>query len=225
MIDLNSLTLYKEKISSYVDDLMPLPSPKDILILNDELIDNYTGNGITPYGGVKIDENSIASGFSNTNNIILTSLNCLSLSDGFEFQVKAKNNGKSVSIFCESTLGGDSNVCFYVSLNTTNNRTDVGSWYNGREYCVSFSFSAIPENKMHYFRYKYSNNTMYFKLLDEDMNVLFEQSKPLTLHFRNRTFLFGRNADNYYQSPYISIDLSETWFKDKDGNLISSWNK
>ena len=100
MIDLNSLTLYKNKISSYVDDLMPLPSPKDILILNDELIDKYTGNGITPHGSVKIDENSIASGFSNANNYILTSLNCLSLSDGFEFQVKAKNNGKSVSIFC-----------------------------------------------------------------------------------------------------------------------------
>ena len=65
---------------------------------------------------------------------------------------------------------------------------------------------------------------MYFKLLDEDMNVLFEESKPLTLHFRNRGFMFGRNLDGY-QSPYTSIDLSETWFKDKDGNLISSWNK
>ena len=222
MIDLNSLTLYKEKISSYVDDLMPLPSPKDILILNDELIDNYTGNGITPHGSVKIDENSIASGFSNTNNIILTSLNCLSLSDGFEFQVKAKNNVNTGTIFCESTLDGDSNVCFYVALG--NHSSDIGSCYNGRIYAVRFSFGTIPD-KMHYFRYKYLNNTIYFKLLDEDMNVLFEQSKPLTLYFRNRTFLFGRNMENYYQSPYISIDLSETWFKDKDGNLISSWNK
>ena len=65
MIDLNSLTLYKNKISSYLDDSMPLPSPKDILILNDELIDNYTGNGIKRYGSVKIDENNIATGFSN----------------------------------------------------------------------------------------------------------------------------------------------------------------
>ena len=47
MIDLNSLTLYKNKISSYLNDLIPLPSPKDVLILNDELIDTYTGNGIT----------------------------------------------------------------------------------------------------------------------------------------------------------------------------------
>ena len=222
MIDLNALTLYKNKISSYVDDLMPLPSPKDILILNDELIDNYTGNGIKPYGSVKIDENSIASGFSNSSNIILTSLNCLSLSDGFEFQVKAKNNVDSESIFCESTLGGDSNICFYVALG--NHTTEIGSHYNGHIYYVRFSFGTIPD-KMHYFRYKYLNNTIYFKLLDEDMNVLFEQSAPLTLHFRNRAFIFGRNMENYYQSPYISIDLSETWFKDKDGNLISSWNK
>ena len=222
MIDLNSLNLYKNKISSYVDDLMPLPSPKDILILNDELIDNYTGNGITPYGSVKIDENSIASGFSNTNNIILTSLNCLSLSDGFEFQVKAKTSTNSLSIFCESTLNGDYNVCLYVAL--SNNRSDMGSYYNGRLHGTGFYFDTIPD-KMHYFRYKYSNNTLYFKLLDEDMNVLSEQSAPLTLHLRNRTFMFGRDIDNNYQSPYTSIDLSETWFKDKDGNLISSWNK
>ena len=222
MIDLNTLNLYKNKISSYLDDQMPLPSPKDILILNDELIDNYTGNGITPHGSVKIDENSIASGFSNTNNFILTSLNCLSLSDGFEFQVKAKNNVDAGSIFCESTLSGDSNVCFYVAL--SNNSTDIASWYNGRIYHADFSFGTLPD-KMHYFRYKYLNNTLYFKLLDEDMNVLFEESKPVTLHFRNRMFLFGRRMENYYQSPYLSIDLSETWFKDKDGNLISSWNK
>ena len=220
MIDLNSLSLYKNKISSYVDDSMPLPSHKDILILNDELIDNYTGNGITKNGSVKIDENGIASGFSNANNIILTSLNCSSLNDGFELQVKAKNNVDSESIFCESTLDGDSNVCLYVSL--CNNKTVVGSCYNGHLYSAGFSFGTIPD-KMHYYRYKYLNNTMYFKLLDEDMNVLFEESKPVTLYFRNRTFLFGDT--DIYQSPYLSIDLSETWFKDKDGNLISSWNK
>ena len=222
MIDLNSLTLYKNKISSYVDDSMPLPSPKDILILNDELIDNYTGNGITRYGSVQIDENSIASGFSNTNNIILTSLNCLSLSDGFEFQVKAKNNVNSQTIICESTTDGDSNVCFYIGL--SNHHTDIASWYNGSIHYAGFDFDILPD-KMHYYRYKYLNNTLYFKLLDEDMNVLFEESKPVTLYFRNRTFLFGRNHDYNFQSPYLSIDLSETWFKDKDGNLISDWNK
>ena len=116
--------MFINKISSYVDDSMPLPSPKDVLILNDELIDNYTGNGITPHGSVKIDENSIASGFSNSNNFILTSLNCLSLNDGFEFQVKAKNNDDSLTIFCESTLDGDPDVCLYIAL--CNHHSDIG---------------------------------------------------------------------------------------------------
>ena len=119
-------------------------------------------------------------------------------------------------------MDGDHNVCFYVAL--SNHGTDIGSYYNGRIYAIGFSFGTIPD-KMHYFRYKYANNTLYFKLLDEDMNVLFEESAPLTLQLRNRKFMFGRRMDNDLQSPYISIDLSETWFKDKDGNLISSWNK
>lgn len=92
----------------------------------------------------------------------------MSLNDGFELQVKANNNVNSQTIFCESALNGDSNVCFYVALG--NRDTDIGSYYNGYIYTVRFSFGTIP-NKMHYFRYKYLNDTMYFKLLDEDMNV------------------------------------------------------
>lgn len=222
-VDLNSLNSYTENLGNFVsDDLMPLPNPKDILNLNGELIDNYTGNGITKRGNVKIDENGIASGFSNRSNTILTSLNCMSLNDGFELQIKAKNNVNSQTIFCESTLNGDSNVCFCIALG--NNDTDVGSYYNGYVHAVKFSFGTIPD-KMHYFKYKYLNDTIYFKLLDEDMNVLFEQSASMHIQFRSRTFVFGRAMDNWYQSPYISVDLSETWFKDKDGNLISSWNK
>ena len=114
-------------------------------------------------------------------------------------------------------------VCFYVAEAT--GLTFVGYLYNGRPYGKRFDYGIIPENKMYYFRYKYLNNTIYFKLLDEDMNVLFEQSSPFTIYFRNRTFLFGNNSQNDHQSPNTSIDLSETWFKDKDGNLISSWNK
>lgn len=113
-------------------------------------------------------------------------------------------------------------MCFYVA--EAHGLTFVGGWYNGHIYGHKFVYGIIPENKMHYFRYKYLNNTIYFKLLDEDMNVLSEQSAPLTLHLRNETFMFG-SMDPDHQSPNTSIDLSETWFKDKDGNLISSWNK
>lgn len=145
----------------------------------------------------------------------------MSLSDGFEFQVK-KTVTAELGIYCTSTLVDSYQVCFYVAEAT--GLTFVGYWYNGHLYGTKFNFDAIPENKMHYFRYKYLNNTIYFKLLDEDMNVLSEQNAPLTLHLRNREFMFG-SMDPDHQSPNTSIDLSETWFKDKDGNLISSWNK
>ena len=92
MIDLNSLTLYKEKISSYVDDLMPLPSPKDILILNDELIKNYSGKGLIKRGSVTLTADGVAKGFSNTSNTIATNVTSAMLKDGFEFNVKARSS-------------------------------------------------------------------------------------------------------------------------------------
>ena len=54
MIDLNSLTLYKNKISSYLDENVLDISTKSN-ILNMFKIKNYTGNGIETYGSVKID--------------------------------------------------------------------------------------------------------------------------------------------------------------------------
>lgn len=91
MIDLNALTLYKNKISSYVDDLMPLPSPKDILILNDELIDNYTGNGITKNGNVKIDENGIASYFVNNTDYVKTNLTSIDFLMHLNFKLNSNH--------------------------------------------------------------------------------------------------------------------------------------
>lgn len=51
MIDLNALTLYKEKINSYVDnDILDISTNSNILSLFK--IKNYTGNGITKNGNV-----------------------------------------------------------------------------------------------------------------------------------------------------------------------------
>ena len=62
MIDLNSLNLYKEKISSYLDENALSISTKSN-ILNMFKFKSYTGNGIEPHGSVQIDENGIATGF------------------------------------------------------------------------------------------------------------------------------------------------------------------
>lgn len=89
MIDLNSLTLYKEKISSYLDENALSISTKSN-ILNMFKIKNYTGNGIEPHGSVKIDENGIATGFRQ-GSYILTGLSADILNtDNFEIQTKFK---------------------------------------------------------------------------------------------------------------------------------------
>ena len=89
MIDLNSLTLYKNKISSYVDENV-LDTPTKSNILNMFKIKNYTGKGITPYGSVKIDENGVATGFRE-GSYILTGLSADILNtDNFEIQIKFK---------------------------------------------------------------------------------------------------------------------------------------
>ena len=54
MLDLNSLTLYKNKINSYLDENALSISTKSN-ILNMFKIKNYTGKGIEPHGSVQID--------------------------------------------------------------------------------------------------------------------------------------------------------------------------
>ena len=89
MIDLNSLALYKKKIISYIDEnVLNLSSISNILSLFK--IKNYTGNGITKNGNVKIDENGIATGFKQ-GSYILTGLSADILNtDNFEIQTKFK---------------------------------------------------------------------------------------------------------------------------------------
>ena len=78
MIDLNSLNLYKEKISSYVDkNALDISTKSNILGMFK--IKNYTRNGITKRGNVKIDEKGIATTFTNRTDYVVTNLNVLDL--------------------------------------------------------------------------------------------------------------------------------------------------
>ena len=89
MIDLNALTLYKEKIRSYVDNnILDISTKSNILSLFK--IKNYTGNGITKNGNVKIDEKGIASHFVNNADYVVTNINVTDLKVSFEVQVKFK---------------------------------------------------------------------------------------------------------------------------------------
>ena len=63
MISLNNLN-YHKKINDYINKIFDI-TPKEMMECFGELIDNFTGNGITKNGNVKIDEKGIASYFVN----------------------------------------------------------------------------------------------------------------------------------------------------------------
>ena len=155
MIDLTSLTLYKNKISSYVvENALTFPTQSNILSMFK--IKNYTGNGIEPHGSVKIDENGIATGFRE-GNYILTGLSADILNtDNFEIQTKFKlsslrpSNG-SFYTWAATCDGYDPPRCCLCSMNIVNSRyAFYGFWvYNGN-YLISdkYTFPYTNEEQM-----------------------------------------------------------------------------
>ena len=233
MIDLSSLTLYKNKINSYLDDLMPLPSPKDVLILNDELIDSFSGKGLIKRGSVTLTDDGIAKGFSNTSNTIATNVTSAMLKDGFEFNVKVRSSiyPSLAQIFVSDTCNLEK---FRFEINPDNmvlwsfaNSTANGVKQFGRINCSDYGETKFEPNKWYIYNIKLSSEICITTLMDENYNIICQKESSGGALYSNTsgTIHIGRPLKNEYQAPHITVDLSETWFKDKDGNLISSWNK
>ena len=233
MIDLNSLTLYKNKISSYVDDLMPLPSPKDILILNDELIDSFSGKDLIKRGSVTLTDDGIAKGFSNASNTIATNVTSTMLKDGFEFNVKVRSSiyPTLAQIFVSDTCNLEK---FRFEINSDNmvlwsfaNSTPNGKKQFGRINCSDYGETKFEPNKWYIYNIKLSPEICIATLMDENYNIICQKESSGGALYSNTsgTIHIGHLRNDEYQAPYVTVDLSETWFKDKDGNLISSWNK
>lgn len=228
MIDLNALTIYKEKISSYVDDLMPLPSPKDVLILNDELIDNYTGKGITKNGNVKIDENGIATNFINRTDYVVTNLNILDLKLPFEVQIKFKVSDKTA--FNELHLISNKTYAFpYFVLLIGAGKIICESFktqsYDGvlLLFYDSFNFDA---NKWYIINLKHEQKGIYeCTVYDEKYNELYNktQNSKYEINYHSDKIILGNDVDYVSGSATLQIDLSETYFKNGD-TIISEWN-
>ena len=233
MIDLNALTLYKNKISSYVDDLMPLPSPKDVLILNDELVDSFSGKDLIKRGSVTLTDDGIAKGFSNASNTIATNVTSAMLKDGFEFNVKVRSSiyPTLAQIFVSDTCNLEK---FRFEINSDNmvlwsfaNSTPNGLKQFGRINCSDYGETKFEPNKWYIYNIKLSSEICIATLMDENYNIICQKESSGGALYSNTsgTIHIGHLRNDEYQAPYVTVDLSETWFKDKDRNLISSWNK
>ena len=241
MIDLNSLNLYKNKISSYLDENALSISTKSN-ILNMFKIKNYTGKGIEPHGSVKIDENGIATGFRE-GNYILTGLSADILNtDNFEIQTKFKltslrpSNGAYYT-WANTCDGNDPPRCCLLNLGLSNYLL-IGFWvYNGN-YLYSYIYNFPCKNdteaknimvgKWFVLNQKFSKDNVETTVIDENDKVLYNNINAYKYRPKDtsngRNYICFGNISNYYGQPTnITYDLSECYIK-IDDELVSNWN-
>ena len=234
MIDLNALTTYKNKISSYVDnDILDISTTSNIL--NMFKIKNYTGNGIRKTGSLVIDETGVASGF-NGNNYIVTSNNLTSnRTANYEIQIKAyydytnypNTDGWMVLVNCYISSPE------YIHISINNNRYVYACGFNSsndRQGVMQIDglFDKYIKDKWFYVKYLYDYNsrTATLQVYDEVYHLVGETS--VTTYFLQNAIsssvIFGRNMDSGNYGCYnCKIDLSESYIKAND-ELISTWN-
>ena len=226
MIDLNSLTLYKEKISSYVDnDILDISTKSNILSLFK--IKNYTGNGITKNGNVKIDEKGIATTFTNQTDYVVTNIDVTDLKLPFEVQVKFKVSDKTA--FDKLVLVSTKKYAYpYFELVVV----------NGKIICESFITQSYNANVLFYDSYDFDADQWYIinikheqkgiyecSIYDEKYKELYNKTQNPGHEVTNQsdTLILGNDIDFASGGATLKFDLSETYFKNGD-TIISEWN-
>ena len=244
MIDLNALTLYKEKISSYLDNnILDISTKSNILSMFK--FKSYTGKGIEPHGSVQIDENGIATGFKQ-GSYILTGLSADILNtDNFEIQTKFRLSSLRPSTgsyyiwptTSDSYTPPRSSLC---SMGFVDSYYEFyGLWlWNGSNYLISdtYRFPYTDEeqiknaivDKWFVLNQKFSKDTVETTLIDENDNVLYNNIKPYKYRPKDTSndrkyICFGNISNTVAQPTNVLFDLSECYIK-IDDELVSNWN-
>lgn len=229
MIDLNALTVYTEKIRSYLDEnVLNLSSISNILSLFK--IKNYTGNGITKNGNVKIDEKGIASHFVNNADYVVTNINVTDLKVSFEVQVKFKVSDK--------TVFGNTNVYLVSNKRYAYPFFELLISKDGKIVCESFPTQSYPANVLFYDSFDFDADQWYIinikheqkgiyecSVYDEKYTELYNKTQNRGYEVTNQSdaLILGNDIDFASGGATLQIDLSETYFKNGD-TIISEWN-
>ena len=226
MIDLNSLNLYKEKISSYVEqNALDISTKSNILSLFK--IKNYTGKGITKNGNVKIDEKGIATTFTNQTDYVVTNIDVTDLKLPFEVQVKFKVSDKTA--FNKLYLISTKKYAYpYFELVIS----------KGKIVCESFISQSYIANMLFYDSFDFNADQWYIinikheqkgiyecSVYDEHYKELYNKTQNPGHEVTNQsdTLILGNDIDFASGGATLKFDLSETYFKNGD-TIISEWN-
>ena len=223
---LSNLEKYSSKMMNYIHEtFLTKATPKEILECSGDLIDNFTGTGLIKSGNVQIDENGIASYFVNNTDHVKTNLTSIDFFNAFEFQIKFKPQQDKENYLISWYSRPRIEIAYYTGhLDILEYKTSSASDYFG------YKGLKVDIQDWCYFHCKREDDYYIFTIYDNDFNVLCSaKSDYKIVEFTNlQPLILGQinwNNPIVINNTDLKIDLSETWFKDKDGNLISSWNK
>ena len=191
-------------------------------------IKNYTGNGITKHGNVKIDEKGIATTFTNRTDYVVTNIDVTDLKVPFEFQVKFKVSDKTA--FSGLVLISTKKYAYpYFELVISNGKIVFETFktqsYEGVNvlFIDSFDFNA---NQWYVINIKHEQKGIYeCSVYDEKYNELYNKTlnSNFEINYHSDKIILGNDVDYVTGSATLQIDLSETYFKNGD-TIISKWN-
>ena len=186
----------------------------------------YTGKGLTPRGNVRIDENGIATGFSNINYNIVSDMTTAVFQKPFTVQIKYKINDNKWGCLFTTTYDG------YPAIEFSGTNDHINFIYystkSGSQNLVVSVFS--DDQKIGEWRYLYAKfDGEKYVIEIRNKNIQTIDSKEVisaAVPRYQETLVIGRDVDytNSAISTDYEIDLSETFILDGDGNVISSWN-
>lgn len=191
---------------------------------------HYSGKGLTPRGGVKIDENGIASNFGTIrDNILVSSFKISTLLKPFTVQAKYKNT-KGINSRFDVLTSSKSYPEF--CLNFTKTNTKFFTYPNGNKiYVLSnipFDLQIIGDTTDWFYSEGINDGTNFtYNLYNSHHRLLQTSTVKFKLYNQGGYLVIGHDidyAESGHTGKYLNIDLSETWIKDSSGKVISPWN-
>ena len=229
---LSNLEKYNSKMMNYIHDtFLTKSTPKEIEECFGDLIDNFTGRGLIKSGNVQIDENGIASGFTTSSNYI--KFTCAedgkfySHSHIFQSKLKLTNTTQGGLLFHAEVAQFWCGYCIMYNSKTITFGTETNKVWK----TINIDISNVNVLDWFYLKIDYNEEEQIIEIsvYDNDMYLKANVKQSFVIPPLTKDVYYlrlsGDRFTNTNNPSNVIVDLSETWFKDKDGNLISSWNK
>lgn len=190
----------------------------------------FTGKGLTTYGGATIDDNGVLTNVTAAGKCaVATELTTAFLNKPHVFQIKFRvpKIGDSLNYLITTSHAGYPEI--EITFSFSNGAMSIARIHfktNGAIYqqkIIQIDYTNI--GKWMYCTFRDDGTNTDFTLKENTRIVYQETYSSMKCPYGNQLLTFGHDVD--YTLPNavnVEIDLSETFVRDDNGQIISSWN-